>query len=189
MPPKPWKLLSKKDVSPSKWFPIESRTYELPDGKIVDDFTVTTLADIAMILPITKDKKVVMVQQFKPGIGEVLIQFPAGRKEPEHTSMHETAVHELEEEAGIQIAEIQLHTIGKVHAFSTKATEVVHLFLATDCEFNSAQKLDANEDIEVLQFSFDELEQMILSGKIWDAEAIAAWELAKKKFPHFILNE
>lgn len=183
MAPKKWKLLSKKDVSPSKWFPIESRTYELPDGRIVDDFTVTTLADIAMVIPITKDKKSVWVNQFKPGIGDILIQLPAGRTEKSHSTIIETALHELEEEVGIKATESQLHFIAKVHAFSTKATEVVHLFLAENCEFNSQQNLDANEEIEILQLSFDEVEEKILNGQIWDTEAIAAWELAKKKFP------
>jgi len=183
MTPKKWKLLSTKDVSPSKWFPIESRTYELPNGKIVDDFTVTTLADVAMIVPITKDNKVIWVNQFKPGIGEVIIQLPAGRSEKHHSSMIETAQHELEEEVGVKITQDKLHFIAKVHAFSTKATEVVHLFLAEDCEFNSKQNLDVNEDIEILQFSFDEVEEKILNGQIWDAEAITAWELVKKKFP------
>jgi 8-oxo-dGTP pyrophosphatase MutT (NUDIX family) len=183
MPPQKWKLLATKDVSPSTWFPIESRTYELPNGRIVDDFTVTTLADVAMIIPVTNDKKFVWVNQFKPGIGDVIIQLPAGRQEKNHTSIVQTAVHELEEEVGVKITESQLHVIGKVHAFSTKATEVVHLFIAENCEFNSQQNLDANEDIEILLLTYAEVEEYILSGRIWDAEAIAAWELAKKKFP------
>ena len=92
---KKWKLLSKKDVSPSKWFPIEARTYELPDGRIFNDFTVTTLADVAMIIPITVDRKVVMVRQFKPGVEDIIIEFPAGRIELNHKNIQETAQHEL----------------------------------------------------------------------------------------------
>jgi|SRR5579859_476108 len=183
MSPQKWKLLSKKDVSPSKWFPIESRTYELPNGKIVEDFTVTTLGDVAMVIPITVDHKVVLVNQFKPGIGDILLQFPAGRIESHHQNISQTAQHELEEEVGIKVEESQLHFLAKVHAFSTKASEVVHLFLAEDCEFNSTQHLDSNEDIEVVQLSFAEMDEKILNGQIWDAEAIAGWELAKKKFP------
>ena len=186
MTPQKWKLLSTKDVSPSKWFPIESRTYELPNGRIVDDFTVTTLADVAMVIPLTKDKKVIWVNQFKPGIGDILTQLPAGRTEKSHSSIIETALHELEEEVGINATESQLHFIAKVHAFSTKATEAVHLFIAENCEFNSKQNLDANEDIEILSLSFNEVEEKILNGQIWDAEAIAAWELAKRKFPELI---
>ena len=66
-----WKLLSAKDVSPSTWFPIEARTYQLPNGKIIEDFTVTTLADVAMIIPMTTEGKLVLVNQYKPGVDAV----------------------------------------------------------------------------------------------------------------------
>lgn len=35
---KKWKLISKKDVSPSKWFPIEQRIYELAKKKFPQIF-------------------------------------------------------------------------------------------------------------------------------------------------------
>jgi hypothetical protein len=98
---KKWQLLSSTDVSPSKWFPVEKRKYKHPNGQIIDDFTVTTLADVSMIVPITKDGKIVIVRQFKPGADEFTLEFPAGRREKDHTSFLATAHHELEEETGI----------------------------------------------------------------------------------------
>lgn len=185
---KKWKLLSTKDISPHKWLPLEMRTYELPDGRIVDDFSVVTLADVVMILPITKEGKVVLVKQFKPGIGDIFIQFPAGRLESEHADLLETAVHELEEETGIKVSKDSLHCFLKFNGFPTKATEVVYMYFVKDCEFNSKQNLDQNEDIEVLQLSPQKLDEMILSGEIWCAQTIAAWEMAKKKFEQDLLG-
>ncbi len=183
---KPWKLLSIKDVSPSKWFPVEERTYELPNGKIIDDFTVTTLADVSMIVPITIDKKIVMVRQFKPGVNDLLIQFPAGRLESHHESMEQLALHELEEEAGIRSEASQLHYVGRINGFSTKASEIVYLYVAEQCEFNSAQNLDITEEIEILSYSPEEIDDLITDGTIWAADAIAAWVLTKKKFPQLL---
>lgn len=189
MQPKKWKLLSKKDVSPSKWFPIEERTYELPNGKIVDDFTVTTLADVAMIVPITTDNKVVLVNQYKPGVDAVIMQFPAGRIENNHKNMDETAQHELEEETGIKVALHQLTPFAKLSGFSTKATEIVYLYLAQECEFNSEQHFDPTEDIEIVKLSFDEMDALVESNEIWCGQTIAAWELAKKKFPDIFVQQ
>lgn len=180
---KKWKLLSKKDVSPSKWFPIENRVYELPNGKIVDDFTVTTLPDVAMIVPITKDNKVVLVKQYKPGIDEVMMQFPAGRIEKEHANMDETARHELEEETGIKVELDQLNKFARFSGFSTKATEIVYAYLAFDCKFNSKQNFDPTEDIEIKNFTISEMDKLIENNTIFCAQTIACWELAKKKFP------
>jgi 8-oxo-dGTP pyrophosphatase MutT (NUDIX family) len=183
MSPKKWQLISAKDVSPSKWFPIEERTYRLPTGKIVDDFTVTTLADVAMIVPITKDKKVVLVEQFKPGVGEVILQFPAGRKEATHKDFVETACHELEEEVGIRVSQSELKYFGRCNGFNTKATEVVHLYLANDLEFNAHQKLDSTEDIEIVVLDFSTMDGYVFENRIWCSQTITAWELAKKHFP------
>jgi 8-oxo-dGTP pyrophosphatase MutT (NUDIX family) len=183
MSPKKWQLISAKDVSPSKWFPIEERTYRLPTGKIVDDFTVTTLADVAMIVPITKDRKVVLVEQFKPGVGEVILQFPAGRKEATHKDFVETACHELEEETGIRVPQSDFIYFAKLNGFNTKASEVVYVYFVKDVEHNARQKLDLTEDIEVVTIDFQTMDTYIFDGTIWDSQTIAAWELAKKHFP------
>ena len=180
MTPKQWKLLSKKDASPSKWFPIEVRTYELPDGRIVDDFSVTTLADVAMVVPVTKEGLIVLVRQFKPGFGDVILEFPAGRIEDTHQNIEATALHELEEETGIHAQSVEY--FATVAGFVTKATEKIFCFLAENVEFNSTQKLDENEEIEVVVVSFAEMEELIVSNKIQAAATIAAWELAKKQY-------
>lgn len=180
MTPQTWQLLSTKDISPHKWFPLEMRTYQLPNGKIVDDFTVTTLADVAMIVAVTKDGKLVMVRQFKPGFGDVITEFPAGRIEDSHKSLAETAHHELEEETGIQVENLEY--FGTIAGFVTKGTEKVHCYFAKDVEFNSYQKLDNNEDIEVVLLSPKELDVLIDSNQIQAALTIAAWRLAKNKY-------
>lgn len=182
MPLQKWKLLSKKDVSPHKWFPIEMRTYELPSGKIVDDFSVTTLADVAMIIPKLTDGRIVLVNQFKPGVDEIMIQFPAGRIEPHHSDMQTAAAHELEEEVGIKMNRENFRLVTKLGTFPTKGSEIVHVYFIENCTFNSKQHFDENEDIELVKVLPYELDKMILNGDIWCAQTIAAWELAKKRF-------
>ncbi len=187
--PQKWKLLESRDVSPSKWFPIEERTYQLPNGNVVEDFTVTTLADVAMIVAITPDKKVVAIRQFKPGAGEVILEFPAGRQEGSHTSIEETAVHELEEETGIIVATKDLQFLGVTAPFVTKATERVYCYLVTDVVFSGKQKLDELEDILVEVFDFDEFEKELYNQIPITSVTLVAWELAKRKFPEIFLKK
>lgn len=186
MSPQKWQLLSSQDVSPSKWFPVENRRYQLPNGQIIDDFTVTTLGDVSLIIPVTVDKKVILVNQFKPGVNEVIMQFPGGRKEVYHSSFLECAQHELEEEVGIKVLPDQLTEFAKFSGFSTKASEIVYFFLAKDCQLNSSQHLDVTEDIEILHFSPKEIDDMIESNQIWCAQTVAGWTLAKMKFGEYL---
>lgn len=183
MTPKRWTLLTKRDASPNKWLPVEIRTYKLPNGTIIDDFSVTTLEDVSMIVPVTKDKKVILVNQFKPGADDVVLEFPAGRIESHHKDFIELAQKELEEEVGIKIEKNDLKYFGVLNGFVTKGTEKVHLYFVADVEFNSQQDLDENEDIEIVSLSFSEMDAYVFTGKIWAAQTIAAWELAKKHFP------
>lgn len=178
---KKWKLLKKTDVSPSPWFAIERREYELPSGKIIDDFYVTTVADVSMIIPVTKDKKLILARQYKPGVDEITLEFPAGRIESHHSNFFELAQHELEEEVGIHTENLEEFAV--VAGFVTKGTERVHLFLARDVEFNSQQHFDVTEQIEIVQFSVTEFEDAIQDGKVLGAQTIAAWYLVKRKFP------
>lgn len=177
---KKWKLLSSQDISPSPWFPLEKRTYEMPHGKIVDDFYVTPLPDVALIVPITKQGNVVMVKQYKQGVDEITLEFPAGRKEPRHKDMLETAIEELTEETGIRTA--NLVYIATIAGFTTKASEKVKCYMAFDVEVGDEQHLDENEVIEVVEFSKEQIDQLIYDGKMLSAISIAAWVLAKNKF-------
>ncbi len=184
MTPKKWTLVSKKDITTSKWFPLEERTYKLPNGKVVDDFSVTTLADVAMVIPITIDGKVIMVNQFKPGFNDVILEFPAGRSEPNHQSLEETAKHELEEETGIVANNLEYYAT--FAGFVTKGSEKVLCYIARNIIINGKQKLDDNEDIEVKVLSTQEIDLLIFENKIQAAITIAAWEVAKKKFPELL---
>jgi ADP-ribose pyrophosphatase len=185
---KKWELLNTEDVSPSKYFPLEKRTYRRPDGVVIDDFYVTTLADSVHVIPITKDKKVVMIRMYKQGTDEFMIQFPAGRFEGKHMDLEDAAVKELEEEAGIKITKDQLIKMNDHGLMTTKATEVVRLFLVTGVEINSNQILDENEEIEVLVLTPEEVDQMILNGEIWCSPTIANWYLLKTQHPEVLMD-
>lgn len=75
-----WKVLQSTDISPSKWFPITKEIVELPNGQQMEYYT-SHLRNVAMLVVITKNHELVFVKQYKHGIGEVCIEFPAGRVE------------------------------------------------------------------------------------------------------------
>lgn len=175
-----WQLLSTKDVSPSKWFPVHQHQVQLPDGRVIDDYFVAPFGDVAMVLPVTVNNEVVMVRQYKHGIGEVVLELPAGFQQP-GKSLEETAVSELEEEVGIKVDQAQLKPLAKMAIAPTKSNLTSHCFIATGLEFNSQQNLDDNEQIEVVRVPSQDVWRMISSGEIWVADTVAFLMIAMRK--------
>ena len=177
-----WKLLEEKDVSPSKWFPIKQHKVELPNGKIIDDYFISPLGDVAMVLPILKTGEIVLVKQYKHAIDEIMVELPAGFQQKDKT-LPESALAELEEEVGIQTDIKNLEFIGKFSNNPTKTTHITHSFLARNLEFNSKQRLDSTEEIEIMILKPGKVLQMIQSQKIWVADTITTILYAYLKYP------
>lgn len=181
-----WKVLKKEDVSPSKWFPVVKEEVQLPNGQIIEYFR-SQLANVAMVIPITKEGEVVFVRQYKHGIGEVCIEFPAGRVE-ENNSVVETAIRELLEETGI-VAEAQnLVELAELWTEPSKSSVRVTGFLATNLSIDQKQNLEETEDIEILKVPVSEIDTFISKGEIHASDTLALLLLAKMKFPKIFIT-
>ncbi len=165
-----WKVLEEEDVSPSSWYVVKRHTVALPNGKVVADYYVSVVPDIAMVLPITREGKIVLVRQYKHGVREVITELPGGMAKPGQ-SVEEAALAELEEETGIRTTLQNLQPLGKLANSSTKSNSVTQCFLAAGLEFNSRQSLDDTEEIEILLRTPEEAIQMVLGGEIWVSDS------------------
>lgn len=179
---KKWKIIEEKDVSPSKWFPIKQHKIELPNGKIIDDYFITTLGNVGMILPVTKENEVILVKQYKHGVNEIILELPAGFQQ-KNKSIEESALSELEEETGIKAKLDKLIPIGKISNTPTKSTHVTYGFLATELAFNSKQSLEITEEIEIVKKKPKEVIEMIKTGEIWVGDSVGLIMKAYLMFP------
>lgn len=179
---KKWKLIKETDVSPSRWFPIVQHTVELPDGTIIDDYFISPLGDVVMVLPVTVNNEIVLVRQYKHAVGEILLELPAGFRQPGKT-LEESAVAELEEETGIRTREDNLVYLGRTANNPTKTANITHAFLARNLEFNSTQRLDVTEDIEIVKVKPEEALAMAINGEIWVADSSVTILRAAHIFP------
>jgi 8-oxo-dGTP pyrophosphatase MutT (NUDIX family) len=173
-----WELLSSKDISPSKWMPVEERVYQKPDGGIVDDFSVVVTENVSLIIPITTQGKIILAEQFKPGAGKLTLEFPGGRLKPDQSYL-QAAEAELREETGMVAGEFI--ELGETITFPTKGSERIMNFIATGCRKIGEQSLDEHEDIDLVELSASEIDEMITSGEINTAPSITLWYLAKDK--------
>ncbi len=147
----------------------------LPTGKSI---THTTIAHpgAAVILPITSDNTIILVNQFRPSLKKWLLELPAGTIEAGEKPIT-CARRELEEETGYSSE--NLTELGQFTPLAGFCDEIQHLFIAKDLSKTARLDCDDDEVIEVLELSINEIEQKIKNGDITDSKTIACLYKAK----------
>lgn len=179
---KKWEILKETDVSPSDWFPVVQHQAKLPNGKIIDDYFISPMGNVVMILAITSKNEIVFVKQYKHAAGKILLELPAGFQQKGKT-LKESALSELEEEIGIKTNKNNLIFLGKVTNNPTKIKQTTYFYLAKNLRFNSKTNFDTTEEIEIVKISPRKILGMIKNGKIWVADSIACVTKAFLKYP------
>lgn len=167
-----WKTLKSEMVLHHRWCQVRRDEIELPNGEIIDDFFVHIKPDVALVFPITLDRKIVFVRQYRHAVDNFFIELPAGGFNPETESAELAALRELEEETGYVARGIK--KIATLYDRPSKDTNKIHLFLAEDVVKVGKQNLDITEEIEVVLIPIDEVLGRIESGEICVAGTVAA---------------
>lgn len=125
----------------------------------------------AAVIPVTKEGKIIMVRQYRNAIDRFTLEIPAGAFDAVNESGESCVARELEEETGYKAGKIEwLITTRSMVAF---CNEKVEIFVATDLE-PSEQHLDAEESIELEEYTLEELKEKIFCGEIQDSKTVAA---------------
>lgn len=141
-----------------------NREFILPNGKTYD-FDIKHEGPAVCILPVTKQKTIIVAAQFRPGPEKMLNELPGGGVD-NGESAQEAAERELLEETGYQGT---VTFIGTCYddAYSTMLR---HCFVATDCVKIQEPQLDEKEFVSVHELSLEEFRKLLRSGEMTDVE-------------------
>jgi ADP-ribose pyrophosphatase len=173
-----WKTLKSKTIIKNRFFNLLEESYKKTDGKIINKFYTVKRKDATVIAAFTKDKKIVLISQYRPSIKILDIELPAGYMEKWDKNIKQTAERELLEETGYKSK--KLVKMGEAFASTGFMSNKVHFFIGFDAEKISGQKLDNNEEIEVKVTSWKNALGLIKKGKIKDLGSVAGMMLAEK---------
>ena len=139
--------------------------HEMPDGRC-SEFEIIRHPGGAAILPVLADGRVLMIRQFRPAIGDMVYEIPAGRLEPGEDPRN-CAARELIEEAGYAAGEIL--PIGSCWSTVGFCDERIYLFLGRTL-FKVEQQLEPDEVIDLCPMSIDDAMHKIGNKEILDSK-------------------
>jgi ADP-ribose pyrophosphatase len=146
-------------------FDVVRETVSLPDDTETDFDYVDEPAAV-VVLALTPDDRVVVIEEWREAVERVNRGFPAGTVEPADDDLATAARRELEEETGYVADELDHLTT--VEPLNGLANSVHHHFVARGCRPTGEQRLDDDESIRVGTTTRDALFDALAAGELRD---------------------
>ena len=163
-----YKEISRKLAYKGKRVQVEEVEYLHGDKVIYREHVKAGNASV--ILPITDDGKVIMIQEARTPIGKVILALPAGMIE-EGEEAEKAAIRELEEETGYLASNIEF--LREYHPSVGYSDEKITIYLASNM-VKTKQRLDDEEEINVIEIPIEEVIQMLDKNEIITASSTIA---------------
>lgn len=135
--------------------------------------------DAANVIAQTKAGKIIMVRQFRFGIGDFTLEIPGGIIDAGEEVLI-AAQREVREETGYVGENWQY--LGNIYSNPVWMNHKIHHFYMDNAELKYELELDEAEDVTIVLLSPEEIYQKIDAGEIKHPHTISAFYLARKMF-------
>ncbi len=175
----PWKVLSESVLLDRKWLRVRQQRVLLPNGHVIDEFHLLDGASWAAVLPITDDGQVVLVEQYRHGLGRPSLELPAGVIEPGEPP-ESAARRELLEETG-WAASGELELLMDISPEPARHTYRAWLFAARGVHYQRAAEPERSEQLTVRLVPGRELVEMACRGEVQHGVHVGAILMAARR--------
>ncbi len=168
----PWERLDAEAVVDCPWFTLRAETWRMGDGRMVSPYYVVQPPNWVTVIAVTPQEEVVLVQQFRPGMGACTLELPSGSVDAEDTDLLAAMHRELREETGYgggawdELIRLSPNPANHANHFTA--------FFARGVTPQGMQQLDQHEDIAVRLVPVPEFIDMAYQGQLPHALQVSA---------------
>jgi 8-oxo-dGTP pyrophosphatase MutT (NUDIX family) len=158
-----WKVKESEYLFKQPWLTVRRDHCILPDGTEIPSFYVNEYPEWVNAFALTEEGKVLMVRQYRHGIGQISTELPGGVAE-EGEDLELACKREMLEETGYEFPDWEF--LGKVCANPSTTNNFTHFYLARNGRKVADQNLDEGEDLEVLEMTIEEVKELVMQNKV-----------------------
>jgi 8-oxo-dGTP pyrophosphatase MutT (NUDIX family) len=169
--PQEWDVLESAYLSRKPWLTLRQDRVRLPTGAMIEEYFVLEYPAWVNVVAVTPDDRVVLVRQYRHGLGRVGIELPAGVVDPGDPSPEAAARRELLEETGYGGG--TWNSLGVASANPATHSNLSYSFLAAGVQQVAPPAPEATEDLRVLTASVAEVARLVEEGQVVQALHLA----------------
>jgi 8-oxo-dGTP pyrophosphatase MutT (NUDIX family) len=172
-----WRPDASRLVADYQTFRVRQDRIRHPDDGAELHYHAVEVPPGVMVVPVTGDGSVVMVEQYRHAVRRVCLEFPAGMLDGDE-SPEEAGPRELMEETGYEASSlIRLATLDPDPSLQSNSTCVL---LAQGCRPTGRRQQDHGEDVRLRIVRENAVQDLISQGVVRHAVAVAAWGLYER---------
>src|SRR5687768_1551122 len=161
---KRWEKLSSRQVGNFRVFNLRSDLKVSPRTGKQHDFYVIEAVNWVHVIALTKEGKLVMVEQYRHGSDTIELELAGGMIDPKDASPLEAGLRELREETGYEGTKAEV--IGQIYANPAIMNNICYTVLVHDCELKHTPELDQGEDVNTMLVDVDQIPSLVKQGRI-----------------------
>lgn len=173
-----WKFLGSQTRFENEIFRVREDEVELEGGKKMQ-YAYVERDEAVIVVPITRDRQMVMLKQYRYAVDEWCLEVPAGgMHDTGDASPEEVVRKELREEVGATAE--KLTYVDFFFSANAISNEKCHVFLAEGVELSKEPKTEASETIEMQLVPIAKGLELARSGAIKTAPCALAVLLCER---------
>lgn len=159
-----WRKLDSEYLYKTPFGNLRKDKCELSNGIVIDEYYINEYSDWVNAIVITKDNKIVLVEQYRYAGDDFFLEIPAG-KIGENELYEDGILREVREETGFTSKKKPIK-LGEFMVNPATQNNKVITYLILDAFKEFEQDLDNTEEIEISLLDFNDMGYLLRKNKI-----------------------